>query len=138
MCLAGNELNSFVTENVAGYSEESIGIVSYDLVINEIYDPNEKASHERYQLNPGDTVFIGSCETVSFPDDCLGFVSLRNSAVRMGLGFYSPVYYPGHRTRIITMIKNESSDIIMLEHGQSVLSLMVFRLPDHVDPYKSV
>ncbi|MGF0145524.1 dCTP deaminase domain-containing protein [Sharpea azabuensis] len=135
MYLAGNDLNSFVKENVDGYREGSIGIVSYDLIINEIYDPNEKATYERYQLNPGDTVFVGSNETVSFPDDCLGFVNLRNSAVRMGIGFYSPVYHPGHRTRIFTRIKNESSDIIMIERGQSVLSLMIYQLDHHVEPY---
>jgi len=138
MFLHDDELKLAVKEALTDVQEDHFGTVSYDLTIEKIIVPDNNPSElDSYALRPGQTVFVSSEEVLTVPDDCICFVTLRNSCIRMGLDLSVPVYYPGHETRIFARITNISSNEIDLNKGDSVVSLMFNKL-DHATehPYR--
>lgn len=136
MYLSGETFKNTIAKYVEDYQEDHIDQVSYDLCVKDILDPNTKESNSTFELKPGETVFISSQEIVTIPNDCVGVIHLRNSVIRMGLFYESPIYQPGHRTRIFTRIKNESSNAISIDSGESIVSLMFDSLGQSVSPYQ--
>ena len=136
MFLSGTTLKDTIENCVQGYQEDHLGQVSYDLRIQEILDPHTQKSHTHFELRPGETVFIASQEIVTIPTHCVGMICLRNSVIRMGISYESPVYQPGHKTRVFTRIKNESSDIVHIAKGESMVSLMLSTLESDVPAYQ--
>lgn len=129
MYLHDDNLTKYIKNSVKDYREENIGAFSYDVSIAYIIKTGkEKKNLEQYELLPGETVFVASNEVFNFPDDCLGMVGLRYSCIRQGLSCESPVYYPGHNTRLFTRISNMSDDIILLSKNDSVVSIMYYKL----------
>lgn len=116
---------------------DNISSISYDLRIENIFSPDDKdKKHTSYILEPGETVFIASIENINLPHDCLGIIIQRNSCIRMGLSLASPVYQPGHHTKIFTRVTNISQNKIILRSGDSIASMMFYKLGQDVEnPY---
>lgn len=88
------------------------------------------------QLEPGESVFVGSKEIIGFSNDLVGRVVLKNSRIRMGLTMDAPVYQPGHITPIYFRLTNISQDEITLEHLEKYATLMFEQLEYSPDkPY---
>lgn len=124
------------TEQTAifGGDESCITNIGYDLRANAFYTDGQKL--DAYQLEPGDSVIAESMEIIHFDRDTCGMVNIKNSRLRMGLLIDSPVYQPGHTTRIYFRITNLSNDTVNLSSGDSYTMLMFEQLtqtPDH--PY---
>lgn len=136
MFLSGATLKDTIENCVQDYQENHLGQVSYDLRMQEILDPHTQKSHTYFELRPGETVFIASQEIVTIPTHCVGMICLRNSVIRMGISYESPVYQPGHKTRVFTRIKNESSDSVHIAKGESMVSLMQSTLESDVPAYQ--
>ncbi|MDD6423566.1 MAG: hypothetical protein PUF83_11020, partial [Intestinibaculum porci] len=136
MFLSGATLKDTIKNCVQDYQEDHLDQVSYDLRVQDIIDPFTRKQYDRYDLRPGETVFIGSQEIVTIPTHCVGMICLRNSVICMGISYESPVYQPGHKTRVFTRIKNESSDIVHIAKGESMVSLMLSTLESDVPAYQ--
>lgn len=124
------------TEQTAifGGDESCITNIGYDLRANAFYADGQKL--DAYQLEPGDSVIAESTEIIHFDRDTCGMVNIKNSRLRMGLLIDSPVYQPGHTTRIYFRITNLSNDAVSLVSGDKYVMLLFEQLsqtPDH--PY---
>ena len=138
MFLQDEELRETIRKALTPVRDEHFGAVSYDLTVGKLIAPGERPEEtDTFVLRPWQTVFAASEEVLTVPDDCIGFVTLRNSCIRMGLDLAVPVYYPGHKTRIFARLTNLSGQDIVLRKGDSVVSLMLSRLAHATDhPYR--
>lgn len=112
----------------------NVGPVSYDLVTKGFYvDGNEVPEVE---LDPGESVFVGSVETVHLPGNIAARIGLKNSRIRQGLSLEAPVYFPGHSTRLFFRVTNVSADTICLDTSKGIAQVM-FETVDGVEhPYE--
>ena len=140
MFLSKDEYLPLIRERkiVENYIEENAQTISYDLRIDYILSNDDK--HEKlecFSLAPGATVFIASMENIKVPEDMFFKVIERYSSIRRGIAFESPVYIPGHYTKVFTRITNISNDIIELHKNNSEVSVMFYQLAQKVsEPYK--
>lgn len=106
---------------IIGGKESQIFAIGYDLIAKSFYE--NTASYQERTLASGESVFVESEEVVRFGLQTVGRVVLRNSHMRMGLTLDSPLYQPGHKTRIYFRLMNISQDSITLKAGESYASL---------------
>ena len=60
---------------------------------------NNKES-KNIKLEPHDSAFVMSKESIELPNNIIAKVVLRNSRIRQGLTIDTPIYQPGHRTKV--------------------------------------
>lgn len=124
------------TEQTAifGGDESCVTNIGYDLRAGAFYADNKKS--DVYELEPGDSVMVESVEIVHFDFDTCGILNIKNSRLRCGLMIDSPVYQPGHTTRIYFRLTNLSSDNVRLNVGDRYVMLMFEQLTQTPDePY---
>lgn len=124
------------TSFIHPFSKEQLTNIGYDLRTGKIYGSSGH-SQSSATLQPGESVFIEADCTVEFPNDFCGIVVLKNSRIRQGYTMDSPIYQPGHKTKIYFRITNISSDILTVETGEEYAYLVFNKLsevPDH--PYQ--
>ena len=122
---------------VEGFNASCAGAISYDLRIDYVFGntPDHKQL-EQYTLQPGETVFIASKENLNLPNNVAAHVIERNSSVRKGLSIASPVYIPGHHTKVFTRITNNSNNAVLLKKDSSIVSVMFYQYEcDISEPY---
>ena len=122
---------------IENFRQENAGAISYDLCVAYILDnTTERNKREQYNISPGETVFIASQENINLPNNIFAQIIERYSSIRKGLAIASPTYMPGHHTRIFTRITNISNDIIAIQKGDSIVSIMFYAYDKDVDkPY---
>lgn len=112
--------------------EACVTSIGYDLRIRQFYR-SANAVSDACELDPGESIYVQSVETVHFGQQALGRVYLKNSRIRQGLSLESPVYQPGHKTRIYFRLRNVSDNRVRLKAGDSC-AMLVFEqleaLPD--------
>lgn len=114
---------------------DNVGPVSYDLSTKEFYAKNGTTGH--VELNPGDSVYVSSKETINLPADLTARVLLRNSRIRQGLSLDAPLYFPGHHTRVFYRVTNVSADSISLDAGRGIAQLVFDPVEGKVEkPYE--
>ena len=127
MCESG----LLIAEN---YNPENVGAVSYDLTVKNIYVENTKKIS--YDLEPDKTIFIGTEETLTIPENMIGIVKERNSIMREGLFVSAPNYQPGICSKCFIRVKNISEHIIIIKKGKKIAQIMFDTLSDVPDiPY---
>ncbi|MCD8083005.1 MAG: hypothetical protein LUE86_05750 [Clostridiales bacterium] len=129
MILVDRQLKDLLSQGsdlLQNYCEKNIQSISYDLR-TEAYDTSSGRS-ETCDLAPGEFVFVESREIIHLPNDIIGHVLLRNSLIRQGLQMESPVYQPGHKTRVYFRISNLSNNMISLSQADEIASMMFIRL----------
>ena len=120
---------------ISGYNECQLNSVSYDLSIECIVDVSGQSKLE-YDLDPGETVLIKTCEKLSIPHDIVGKVVEKNSRMRQGLVVSAPVYQPGHITYAFIRVQNISTNTITLKRGMFIAQIMFENLEKEPDkPY---
>ncbi|MBS5036967.1 MAG: hypothetical protein KHZ27_00910 [Fusobacterium sp.] len=119
--------SNLITDKIItkGYKEELLGTISHDLVIEKIISLNDKENntYNDYELQPSETVFIQCEQEICLPSDLIGIVHGKNSRIRQGINVVSPIYQPGHKTKIFFRITNISSDIIYLRKGDKIAQI---------------
>lgn len=108
--------------------------IGYDLRAKRFYISPK--AEESITLQPNESAFVESVETISMPNDMLGRIVLKNSRIRQGLSLDAPVYQPGHKTRVYFRLTNVSADSIVLYTGDRYATILFEKLssePDH--PY---
>lgn len=141
MYLNGEQIKQLAENGViTDFSSDSIREVSYDLRIKSVYDPEAKCYiGENYNLPSGDTVFVSAEEGVNLPDDIMMFLNIRNSAMRMGYQIESPVYLPGHGTRVFFRVTNVSGGDLPLNRGESIVTAFFHQFASPVPkPYSGM
>jgi len=110
---------------VSPFDESSLQPASIDLRLGNvetIYDlteyvlgqdiPEQRITRRTFDVRkvaPGETVFVTLKETMTIPEDCLGFVFPRSSITRLGI-LIPPVYMnPGYVGQMPITIKNTTS-----------------------------
>lgn len=101
-----------------GFSEALLGPISHDLTIQSIISDKEKK--DNISISPGETFYIECEQVINLPNNLIGFVHNKNSRIRQGLNLVSPIYQPGHHTRVFFRITNISSDMIYLKKGDKI------------------
>lgn len=117
-------------------TEANIGPVSYDLRTKCFYADGDELSE--VELEPGDSVFVGSIETVRLPGDVAARVMLKNSRIRQGLTLDAPLYFPGHATRLFFRVTNVSADIIRLDTRKGIAQATFEKVDEPKHPYEGV
>ncbi|MEE0700317.1 MAG: hypothetical protein U0M66_07035 [Bacilli bacterium] len=138
MYLTDIDIIEMVNNNglIENFNKENLGCISYDLTVSKIILPETSGEQSSYNLMPNETIFIASEENIKLPNNCLGIITLRNACIRMGLDIASPVYHPGHHTKIFTRITNISNGEITINSGMSIVSIMFCKLnKDVLTPY---
>lgn len=121
MFIADSKIKELNKSLIAPFNENAVGPTSYDLKTKEFHflkngEPENKSNVE---LMPGESVFVSTEEIITLPNDLSAIVNIRNSKLRQGLSVESPIYYPGHKTRIFFRVTNLSNEKISLEQGES-------------------
>lgn len=116
------------------YDERCVTNIGYDLRAKYfvIGDEQKKSAY----LQPGESAFVAAVDVITVPKDILCRVALKNSRMRQGFTIDSPVYQPGHKTRIFFRITNISGNKLLLSEGEKYAMLIFEQLtsvPDH--PY---
>lgn len=140
MPLNHQEILSCIESNVIeGGRKESVGPVSYDLATQQFFSSSDdyQKNLTTYVLNPGDSVFVSSVETIALPNDLTCSVLIKNSRLRQGLRLDAPLYFPNHRTRVFFRVTNISSSAIALDAEKGIAQLVFDRLSAPTDaPYE--
>lgn len=144
MIYVDNMIRTFLTNGSVRDTEQTaifcgdtscVTNIGYDLRVGAFYADGKKS--DAYALEPGDSVIAESVEIIHFDNDTCGKLNIKNSRLRMGLMIDSPVYQPGHTTRIYFRITNLSNDTVNLTSGSSYTMLMFEQLSQTPDePYK--
>lgn len=114
-----------------GYSEELVGPVSHDLTIKAILSDGKNEEH--YSLHPGEMIIVSTNQCIKMPDNLIGRIGEKNSRIRQGLSVSGPHYFPGHSTRIILRVYNESPYEIQLDAGDAIAQIFFEELKDVPD-----
>lgn len=135
MVLVDREIAEKVTkeELIESYDERCLTNIGYDLRAKKFYIAGQ--GEDFVTLNPMESAFVESVEIVNMPKDILGRVHLKNSRIRQGLSLESPVYQPGHKTRIYFRLTNVSADKITLyqdERYGTIVFEQLSSVPDHL------
>ena len=110
-------------ELIQPFSDENVTAISYDLS-TEAFALEPGKESRRFVLDPGDSVFVKSKETIELPANVIGKVILRNSRIRQGLDLTAPIYYTGHHTKVLFRVTNISKKRIELDTENGIASLM--------------
>lgn len=132
--VANGSINGCNQTAIKGGNLECITNIGYDLQTKGF--PKGGKTAESVTLNPGESTFVESVEIVAFDKNTVGKPVLKNSRIRMGLTMDTPVYQPGHETRIYFRLTNISNDVLVLSAGEKYATLIFEQLhqePDH--PY---
>lgn len=133
--LADGEIRALIENGALNDADpQRVGPVSYDLRNEGFYTSAGRSSS--VILSPGESVFVASAETVALPPDVSATVALKNSRIRQGLAIASPVYFPGHKTRLFYRVTNVSADQLELGVEANIAQVMFERLAQPVGtPY---
>lgn len=135
MILVDKDIKELIARNqliVAGYDENNLNGMSYDLTVDYTLDENGK-QHDTYELKPGETVFIRTQEKLSIPEEILGRVAEKNSRMRQGLVVNGPHYQPGHQTYAFLRVSNISKNTITLSKGSKIAQILFEQLTGKPD-----
>lgn len=119
---------------IESFDNSCLTNIGYDLRAKRFYVSSK--AEETVTLQPNESAFVESVEIVTMPTDMLGRIALKNSRIRQGLSIDSPVYQPGHKTRIYFRLTNVSADSIVLYAGDRYATILFDKLssePEH--PY---
>lgn len=117
--------NQIITE---GFSQNLLGPISHDLIIKDIVIPDTQSKEAYIDLKPQKVIFIECEQVIDLPSNLVGLVHNKNSRIRLGLDLSSPIYQPGHKTRIFFRLTNISSDIITLKKGDNIAQLSLIEV----------
>lgn len=113
------EQKNIITE---GFEKQLLGPISHDLTIEKmLISKNEEL--ETYEIPPQKTIFIQCEQVINLPTDLIGIVHGKNSRIRQGLEISSPIYQPGHHTKIFFRLTNISSDVIFLRAKDKIAQI---------------
>ena len=75
-------------------------------------------------------------EIIHLPGTLVARVMLRNSRIRQGLSLDTPLYFPGHSTRVFFRVTNVSQGAIALDCVCGIAQLVFERVEGEVEhPY---
>jgi deoxycytidine triphosphate deaminase len=133
--LVDREIRELIVGGVLAEADEGrVGPVSYDLRNQSFFTAGEEL--ESVTLQPGDSAFVGSVESVLLPNDLTARVMLKNSRIRAGLALAAPLYFPGHHSRVFYRVTNISANEITLDVGHDIAQVVFERLDSAPDvPY---
>lgn len=136
MLLNDREIKALIDNGTLRNADPNrVGPVSYDLTTSYFALRQDEYHHE-WDLNPGDSVFVATAETVQLPSDICARVLLKNSRIRQGLSLDAPLYFPGHGTRVFFRVTNVSGNRISLNTGNGIAQITFERLDGPVEhPY---
>lgn len=113
--------------------------ILYDLRSDSFISSTDSENHgpcTHVTLLPSESIMVATQEIIKLPNNMIGHVVGRNSRIRQGLFVESPVYQPGHHTRIYFRLTNLSNSSIELSSDKSYASIIFEELsnaPQH--PY---
>ena len=119
MFIADSKIKELNSSLITPFKEDAIGPVSYDLTARQFHllKNGEAESKVKIELLPLESVFVSTEETINLPANLSAVVNIRNSKLRQGLNLESPIYYPGHHTRVFFRLTNFSNEKIILSAG---------------------
>lgn len=126
MILVDTDIKEYIENKklliIAGYNKNNINSISYDLTIENIII--DDSSFTKYDLVPGEVVFIKTKEKLKIPDNILGRIAEKNSKMRQGLQVSGPHYHPGHVTYAFLRVHNISNNIITISSGNNIAQII--------------
>lgn len=141
MLLSDTQINALIKEGVLFRTDgrpidpSAVGPVSLDLTTKDFC--SQQGSSSKVILNPGDSVFVETCECVKLPTDLAARVLLRNSRIRQGLTLDAPLYFPGHKTLLYFRVSNVSANAIELDCSKGIAQVVFEQVCDDVaHPYE--
>ena len=125
MFLSDSKMASLGAGLIEPFRTEHVGPVSYDLTAKTFCRMVDgKASEvEHVTLKPLESIFVSCEEIIHVPANMAGIINIRNSKLRQGLSVESPIYFPGHQTRVFFRLTNISNASIDLAAGDSYAAI---------------
>lgn len=121
------------------YTMESIQACSYDLTFSGEYYYHHPEDGNEVKIRtlpkggklkiPKDAIcYVLTTETISMPNDLTASLSLAFSLIKEGIMLAAqPPYDPGYEGKTVALLHNLSDDVVFLQKGQHILSI-VFNL----------
>lgn len=136
MILVDKEIATLVEQEglIDSFDPRCLTNIGYDVRAKCFAVGKENMDH--VSLQPGESVFVSSVETIDMPENLLCQVVLKNSRIRQGFTIDAPVYQPGHHTRVFFRLTNVSGNELSLDAGDMCATLVFEQLsqaPEH--PY---
>lgn len=139
MFIADSKIKQQGESLISPFSVQRVGPVSYDLTADEFHQmaEGEKKTETSIELKPLESAFVSCKEVINLPNDLSAIVNIRNSRLRQGLSLESPIYYPGHHSRVFFRLTNISSESITLNKGEMYAAIYFIPTEEKVDhPYE--
>lgn len=119
---------------IDSFDQTCLTNIGYDLRAKKFYVGAE--GKNSLTLMPHESAFVETVEVVDIPLDLCGLISLKNSRIRQGLSLESPVYQPGHKTKVYFRLTNISAEAITLYSGEKYATILFEKLCENPDsPY---
>lgn len=136
MLLSDTRIRELIDQGVLRDADPAnVGPVTYDLRTDAFLVSGKRS--ESCSLEPGESVFVASKESIALPDDLAARVLIKNSRLRQGLALDAPLYFPGHETVVFLRITNISDSRIALDSRKPVAQIAFERVEGPVAaPYK--
>lgn len=131
MFLKSNYFNDNII--IEGFDSNLLGPISHDLIIENIIIPDSEKKVTHIDFEPHKVIFIECKQVIDLPTDMIGLVHNKNSRIRLGLDLTSPIYQPGHKTRIFFRLTNISSNVITLKRGDNIAQLSLIEAKGNED-----
>lgn len=116
--LVDHEINNLAQNNdlIEHYNESCLTNIGYDLRADIFTDGNK--SVKEISLQPGESTFVQTIESIKLPTNFIARVSLKNSRIRQGFTLDSPIYQPGHHTKVFFRLTNISNKVLILKSNE--------------------
>ena len=129
MILVDTQIRAKIQSNnlIENANLEQIQSILYDLKTDSFMCVTDAETHEQLShvtLLPSESILVAAREIIHLPNNMIARVVGRNSRIRQGLLVDSPIYQPGHHTRIYFRLTNVSNSSITLTDNKSYASII--------------
>jgi dCTP deaminase len=123
---------------VVPFDAKCVADAKYELAIgDEVYVSaksgliSKLSNRESFAIDPGQFAFLLTAETLSLPQSCIGFISIRAKTKFMGLVNISGFHVdPGYQGKLIFAVFNAGPSRIHLKQGERIFSIWLADLTE--------
>lgn len=135
MVLYDKKLLSMGGDIIDPFDMDKVTNIGYDLT-TEKYTYGNDTDSTIVKLQPYESAFVMSRESIDLPKNVIAKVVIRNSRLREGLTLDAPIYQPGHKTKVFFRITNLTDKEINLTEMSEFATLILYELDGEVErPY---
>jgi len=115
---------------ILDYDERQVKPASYDMRIGEIWRIKKKkwelfdlTREKSYDLRPGESIFVGTFESLRMPEEIAGHVSLKQKWSLQGIAYNSGAIDPTYKGKLWVSLRNVGLSPVTIYEKDPLLSV---------------